>query len=78
MMNLPIVNIDKIVVLCADVLSGNILNHDGSYYLGKGDNYYVIVDSMQIAEEYAQNMIKNKSVEVLLYNGNGEFLKLVR
>lgn len=77
-MEIPKVGLGKFILICADLMTGEILNNDGSRYVGKGEQYYQVFDKKENAIDKALEVINSDKVEVLLYDGNGDFLKIFR
>ena len=79
-MTIPKADKGKVVVIYAELKTGIILNLDNTYYSGVGENYYLVVDNLQLARKQAVEAISqsNNSIEVLLYDNEGIFIDRMR
>lgn len=78
-MEIPKIGDGKYIILIADARTGNILNNDGSYYLNQGSDFFTVFNSKEEAYTVGNMKIKeNSKIEVLIYDGNGDFLDIIR
>lgn len=80
-MKIPQVGGGKAIAICAHAKTGVVLHNDGSVYIGKGDDYYLIFDNLALARQYASAVKNTSSVgeerEVILYDDQGNFVELI-
>lgn len=78
-MNIPKVGGGKYILITASLETGVVLNNDGSYFLGEGENYFHIVNSQVEAFDIAEKRILNdKNIEVIVYDDQAKFIKIFR
>lgn len=76
--NLPYLEHGKYVLLRADPATGIVLNNDGAYYLGTGENYYQIFDSIEGIKDHLEKERKlGREVEGLIYDNEGHLMEKV-
>lgn len=73
-MQIPKVEKGKSVIIRSQSWTGKVLNNDGSIYNNVGENYYLIMDSVEIAKKYAIETIKDGLVDVTIHDHNGEYI----
>ena len=70
---------NQIVLICSNFNTGIVLNNDGSPYLDEGENYFEIINSLDEAIVIARQKIeKDNTIEVILYDHDGKFIKTIR
>lgn len=75
----PKVENGKIISVKSQKLTGIILNNDGSFYLNKGDNYFLVHDNMLEAITQAEhNLSLTNDIEILLFDYLGNFIKVIK
>ncbi len=77
-MKIPKLGGGKAIVIRADDKTGKVLNNDGSYYNSEGENYYMVMESISDAKAYAVKEVKKGMVEILIFDGEGEFIETHR
>lgn len=77
-MKLPKAGNGQYIVLRALIETGQILNNDDTFYENTGDDYYEVLESLESALARADELVKGGHYEIVLYNGSGEFVKMIR
>ncbi len=77
-MKIPKVDKGSVIVVRAESATGKILNNDNSFYNSIGDDYYLIMESLDEARSYANKEIEKGLVEVLIYDDKSEFIEIHR
>jgi hypothetical protein len=78
-MKLPKTEISKYIIVYSDKYTGIIMNKDGSFYKNAGEDFYKIFDDINTAKENALKEISlNNRFEIILYDGAGKFIEIMR
>ena len=74
-MRIPKLGGGKVVVIHGQYGTGKILNNDGSFYNGEGEDYYIEMINLETARMHAVQRMTERKVEVLIYDADGVFVE---
>lgn len=75
-MEIPKVGKGKYVLIKSELSTGHILNYDGTSYIGSGNNYFIVKNSIESVEKFIkEELMLNEDIQVIVYDGEGNFIK---
>jgi len=77
MQQFPILQGNQVALLRAEFNTGHVLDEDLNLALGDAQIVYTIFDSMDTALQAAENIVKNGTIECIIYSRDRELVKYV-